>query len=686
MASRTPCGLAFSRVQGSIIDLSEDMEDIIYSELQSGREAIPSLERKFTMVMKDLFQTELLSIFDLQDPYSIFSEKIKADLVGSVSEGFGFPEYIHWEEDISCRVAIRNEADFNLVWSWLKLGDSQSCSSVSQLDGVVEFSSDFPGYAMIKLVKSEAITRWIDLSNTAMNCDGSKVEVYLHPSAVTDEFYMSLHLRSVLSNLIMNSLRESGDENACHKSNSNFDREESRDTPPYFNETQSLKEKLTLHKFDESDSKVARSLFLVDQGGPAVNVTVFSREGGGTMLDMALCLSFPFWPTVANEWITRHRPSGWPSQELVSAIAKEGCALVPVCPLRSQTGLEWRTSFSLSERKLAQSLNDCQKGCFLIVKGIWRHYLKHPSKRGLQSYHLKTTLFWVCEEVPPDDWRRDNIGIGVLTILQKLYCFLVNMSCPQYFIPENNLFQDIEEDVLMSTLQRVTIAIVSRQQVWYDNPGLMSMLPPENSRMHLSKLEDKAFREAIENVYNFCYTLAQHENDLQAEDFEKMLAFNVKEALEKCLQSQGSWHHLITAFFAIFETALFQQYWASSAAMRGYIGGRMPPRLIALKRPIPWDLIIKLCAWLDMFKFGFKLFVQFANQENMKDLLNQENTEDSEGANEDSDCESTDSMEDFSDHVLLNLTQAFMENGEFELDMAVDDDSEECEVDEESNG
>ena len=635
------------------------------------------LENKFKMVITDLFETELLSLFELQDPYAIFSEKLKANLVGSVSEGFGLPEYIHLEEDSSLRVAVREEGDFNLVWSSLKLGDTKHWSSAGDLDGEVEFSFEFPGYATVKVVKNEALTRWIDLSNIAMNCDGSKVTVYLHPAAITDEFYLSLHLRSVLSNLIVNSFnREHDFENECAKQNSNSEKEETG-----LGKTQ-LNEKLTSQELSQSCREVERSaniLFVVDQGGPAVNVSVFLREGGGAMFDMALCLSFPYWPAVANDWITRHRPSGWPSRELVFSTVKEGCALVPVSPLRSLTGLEWRISFSSCERKLAQSLSNCQKGCFMTVKGIWRHFLKHPSKRGIQSYHLKTAMFWVCEEVSLTDWRRDKIGVGALRILQKLYCFLVNMCCPHYFIPENNLFQDIEEDVLMATLQRVSIAIASRQKIWYDNPALFNTLQPENSRLHLNKLEDKAFREAIEKVFWICYDLALQEDPPQ--DFEKKLACITKEVIEKCSQGQGSLHSLTTAFFVTFESTLFQQFWASSAIMRKYIGGRMPPRMIALKKPISWDLIITLCAWLDMFKFGFNLFACFSNQEAIKDLMDQVDTRHSD---QDSDCESADSLEECSDSVLLNLTQAFMGNDKFDLDVVANEDSEEEEVEDES--
>lgn len=51
------------------------------------------------------------------------------NLVGSVSEGFGFFEYIYWEEDSFFRVVVCDEVDFNFVWSWFKFGeDYLSCN------------------------------------------------------------------------------------------------------------------------------------------------------------------------------------------------------------------------------------------------------------------------------------------------------------------------------------------------------------------------------------------------------------------------------------------------------------------------------------------------------------------------------------------------------------------------------
>ncbi|XP_068673762.1 uncharacterized protein [Montipora foliosa] len=655
---------------------STAMEHGILRELQSGKESIRKLESKFKMVMTDLFEDELLSIFQLQDPYSIFSDKLKSQMVGSVSEGFGLPEYLELDNDGSSTV-WRDEADFNLVWGSLKLGES---SATCELDGVVQFSSQFPGYASVKLVKEEAITRLVDLSNIAMSSDGSQVEIFLHPSAVTDEFYMSLRLRSVLSTLITNSVFlddrnfEKGID-SLGNDNEHAESKENQEMSECCNDTK-RKEGFVSGDFmeDRTDDVSWRPkvIFLVDQGGPAVNVTLLLQEGGGITFDMALCLAVPGWPSVANDWITRQRPGCWPDWKLVSSVVKEGCGLVPVSPLESQTGLEWRISFSLCERKLAQSLSDCQKGCYLTVKAIWRHYLKHPSKCGLQSYHLKTATFWVCEETHPSDWTREKSTLGVLRILQKLYCFLVNMTCPHFFIPEHNLFENIEKGVLLTTLQRVSIAIISRQQIWYNNPALLSTLPPVHSRMHFNKLEDVSFRKAIENVYSYYFDLAGHQySNWPTNDLEEMMAYNVREALENCFTSQVS-RHVIGLFFVAFESALHQKYSITSSDMRRYISARITPHMIATRKPIPWDPFIKLCAWLDMFKFGFRLFVHFVNQEELKPVLEQNNSEESDTSEQEMEDES-DGEYDVADYMIQSLSQTFKGNGEFEAMMDMDD-------------
>lgn len=419
-----------------------------------------------------------------------------------------------------------------------------------------------------------------------------------------------------------------------------------------------------------------RILFILDQAGPAVSVNMFDKrlKGGSFTFDMAPSLPLDNWPSVANEWISRHRPSGWPDRVLISSVVQEGCSLVPVCPEQSQTSLEWRISFSSSERMLAQSLNDPQKVSYLIVKAIWRHYLKHPKKKGLQSYHLKTIMFWVCEEFPSHEWAaRDNTARGVLRILHKLYTFLAHMCCPHYFVPSNNLFQDIEGGVLIDTLQRVTIAILSRKQVWYDNPGLFTLLPLERSRLRFYDLEDKAFREGIGNIFRFCFDLMiEQETESTSTDSNPLVTkmiYNIKDTLEKCCRSQDSSIYFLSGFFMMFTDVIVEGYQGSAYDMRQFLGSRISPRMLALRDPIPLDIFIQLSAGLEMFKLAFKLFSEYIihNEEidvNVADdnrMTDEESGWDGSIDDEDRDL--------YPDEMIMNLIQN-LENGN---DMENDD-------------
>ena len=62
-------------------------------------------------------------------------------------------------------------------------------------------------------------------------------------------------------------------------------------------------------------------------------------------------------------------------------------------PLSLQKDVEWRLSFALAEIKLARSLREEQRLCYLAVKALYFMELKEP--KGLLSFHLKMILFWV---------------------------------------------------------------------------------------------------------------------------------------------------------------------------------------------------------------------------------------------------------------------------------------------------
>lgn len=58
----------------------------------------------------------------------------------------------------------------------------------------------------------------------------------------------------------------------------------------------------------------------------------------------------------------------------------------------------------------------------------------------VSSYHLKTVLFHVLEDIHPDFWIPLNIFFCLRICLTRLLLFVTKGFCPSYFIPENNLF------------------------------------------------------------------------------------------------------------------------------------------------------------------------------------------------------------------------------------------------------
>ena len=123
-------------------------------------------------------------------------------------------------------------------------------------------------------------------------------------------------------------------------------------------------------------------------------------------------LAFPCvsWPREAEGWQLRKRHSGWPSESLISDIIADGCLIVPVPYDKSpEEETEWRFSFSWAESKLALSLTDTQRQCYLLLKCLLQDSLALP--KVLKSYHLKNILFWACEDIPATQWTHDNLAL-----------------------------------------------------------------------------------------------------------------------------------------------------------------------------------------------------------------------------------------------------------------------------------
>lgn len=159
--------------------------------------------------------------------------------------------------------------------------------------------------------------------------------------------------------------------------------------------------------------------------------------------DIMLCFSGTVWPPEAEEWLQRRRINNWPCRELVSNIVKDGFLVVPIGNPKSVEGhMEWRISFSLAEKKLVHSMNHVQIVCYGLLKLYLKHVieLREDCKGLLCSYFMKTSLFF-CMEDESLVWDKHNLLKCFWACFKRLFLWVREGYCPNYFITTNNMFE-----------------------------------------------------------------------------------------------------------------------------------------------------------------------------------------------------------------------------------------------------
>nr|XP_022310281.1 uncharacterized protein LOC111115736 [Crassostrea virginica] len=167
-----------------------------------------------------------------------------------------------------------------------------------------------------------------------------------------------------------------------------------------------------------------------------------SGEVGGVEYDFASCFACDFWPRSASNWINRCH--SWPDREVVNDIVRNGCHIVPIGhPQGLHNHEEWRISFSLAEHKLVHSLNHCQFLTYGLLKIFLKEVIDKQSEETnklLCSYHMKTVIFWAIQQNAVPLWCPQNLLGGFWVCFKLLLKWVYEGVCPNFFIPENNLF------------------------------------------------------------------------------------------------------------------------------------------------------------------------------------------------------------------------------------------------------
>ncbi|XP_031551063.1 uncharacterized protein LOC116288416 [Actinia tenebrosa] len=170
--------------------------------------------------------------------------------------------------------------------------------------------------------------------------------------------------------------------------------------------------------------------------GPCVmlNYSNFDKDS-----DMGIGLRCSSWPKESLEWISRKRDSNWPDELLVNKIKTMPCHVLPVgYPPSDKCHLEWRFAFILPERELIWNFSDVQIHCYVILKTLKKEILDQIAPDEINSFHLKTIVFWLSEEII--DWDPSNLSNCVKRCLSFLNKCIQQRQLSHYFMRSRNLF------------------------------------------------------------------------------------------------------------------------------------------------------------------------------------------------------------------------------------------------------
>ncbi|XP_063418138.1 uncharacterized protein LOC134700917 [Mytilus trossulus] len=202
-------------------------------------------------------------------------------------------------------------------------------------------------------------------------------------------------------------------------------------------------------------------------------------------IDIAFCLRSKLLPQNAIAWTCRHRRQ-WPPTFIIDRIRNYGCLLVPIGPKTVSDDKLWRVSFSVAEKILVYSFNFTQLLCYALLKLTLKRIVNthNDVKDLLCSYFLKTALFWVSEESDIETFRVFSLYSCFSLCLDKLISWVKILNCPNYFIPEHNMFlgkiDKSNQTILVCVLESIKLGgieglISSLFSPANENPSLFSI-------------------------------------------------------------------------------------------------------------------------------------------------------------------------------------------------------------------
>ena len=167
------------------------------------------------------------------------------------------------------------------------------------------------------------------------------------------------------------------------------------------------------------------------------------NKGDGEDFDYVLALHSKVLPDCVTDCLARKRNSDFFTASVVEDCKSYGCLFVRKEYGQSKDShLLWRISPSHQERFLMFNFNSVQHKCYVLLKLIKKDIINPAlGSEVLTSYHCKTAMLHLIDMTPSQFWRPDNLLFCLITALHCLLLWSMASNCPNFFIPDENMFR-----------------------------------------------------------------------------------------------------------------------------------------------------------------------------------------------------------------------------------------------------
>ena len=167
------------------------------------------------------------------------------------------------------------------------------------------------------------------------------------------------------------------------------------------------------------------------------------NKGDGEDFDFVLALHSKVLPDCVTDCLARKRNSDFFTASVVEDCKSYGCLFVRKEHCQSKDShLLWRISPSHQERFLMFNFNSVQHKCYVLLKLIKKDIINPAlGSEVLTSYHCKTAMLHLIDMTPSQFWRPDNLLFCFITALHCLLLWSKDNNCPNFFIPDENMFR-----------------------------------------------------------------------------------------------------------------------------------------------------------------------------------------------------------------------------------------------------